>query len=99
MPAWLDAMGRGFAGLLGIAADLSAPDTRARRWTATHLDLLRVAGVAVALVVLLFTTGSLVAALAVVAALVVYELALGAYATAAAREPGDGADGHARPSA
>ena len=98
-PAWLDAMGRGFAGLLGIAADLSTPDTPAKRWTATHLDLLRVAGIAVALVVLLFTTGSLVAALAVVAALVVYELALSAYATAAAREPGDGADGHARPSA
>ena len=98
-PAWLDAMSRGFAGLLGIAADLSAPDTRAKRWTATHLDLLRVAGIAVALVVLLFTTGSLVAALAVVAALVVYELALGAYATAVAREPGDGADGPSRPPA
>ena len=98
-PAWLDAMNRGFAGLPGIAAGLSVPDSRARRWTVAHLDLLRVAGIVVALVVLLFTTGSLVAALAVVVALVVYELAISACATAAAREPDDGTDDPSMPSA
>jgi hypothetical protein len=93
-PAWLDAMGRGFAKLFGVASDLSTPDTRSGRWMAAHLDLLRVAGVAVAVVVMLFATGSLSAVLVIVVALAVYELALGAYALGVPREPPDGgADG------
>ncbi len=85
-PEWLDAMGRGFAKLFGVASDLSTPDTGAGRWMATHLDLLRVAGVAVAIVVLLFMTGSLTAVIIVVLALAVYELALGAYALGVPKE-------------
>ncbi len=92
-PGWLDAMGRGFAGFLGVAAHLSTPKTRAGRWMAAHLDLLRVAGIAVALVVLLFATGSPIAVLAVVAALVFYELALSAYSGNAPHKPGDVRDG------
>ena len=79
-PEWLEAMGRGFAKLFGVASDLSTPDTAAGRWMAEHLDLLRIAGVAVAIVVLLFVTGSLSAVVVVLIALAVYELALSAYA-------------------
>ena len=93
-PEWLDAMGRGFAKLFGVASDLSTPDTSAGRWMAEHLDLLRIAGVAVAVVVLLFVTGSLTAVIAVIVALAVYELALAAYAIGVPREldepPADG---------
>ena len=85
-PEWLDTMGRGFAKLFGVASDLSTPDTAAGRWMAAHLDLLRVAGVAVAVIVLLFVTGSLTAVIVVVLALAVYELALGAYALGVPRE-------------
>ena len=85
-PEWLDAMGRGFAKLFGVASDLSTPDTGAGRWMAEHLDLLRVAGVAVAVVVLLFVTGSLTAVIAVILALAVYELALAAYALGVPRK-------------
>ena len=90
-PEWLDAMGRGFAKLFGVASDLSTPDTGAGRWMAAHLDLLRVAGVAVAVIVLLFVTGSLTAVVVVVLALIVYELALGAYALGVPRELDGGA--------
>ena len=96
-PEWLQAMGGGFARLFGVASDLSTPDTRAGRWMAEHLDLLRVAGVAVAVVVLLFVTGSVAGVIAVVLALVVYELALTTYGAGIPREldePGDAeADG------
>ncbi len=95
-PAWLDAMGRGFAGLFGVASDLSTPDTRAGRWIAEHLDVLRVAGIAVAVVVLLFVTGSVAGVLVVVLALVVYELALTTYGVGIPRaleEPEDGTTG------
>ena len=85
-PEWLDAMGRGFAKLFGVASDLSTPDTAAGRWMAEHLDLLRIAGVAVAIVVLLFVTGSLTAVVVVLIALAVYELALTAYAVGVPRE-------------
>ena len=85
-PEWLDAMGRGFAKLFGVASDLSTPDTAAGRWMAEHLDLLRIAGVAVAIVVLLFVTGSLTAVVVVFIALAVYELALSAYAVGVPRE-------------
>ena len=85
-PEWLDAMGRGFAKLFGVASDLSTPDTAAGRWMAEHLDLLRIAGVAVAIVALLFATGSLTAVVAVLIALAVYELALSAYAVGVPRE-------------
>jgi hypothetical protein len=84
-PEWLDAMGRGFAKLFGVASDLSTPDTAAGRWMAEHLDLLRVAGVAVAVVVLLFVTGSLTAVVVVLIALAIYELALSAYAVGVPR--------------
>lgn len=79
-PEWLDAMGRGFAKLFGVASDLSTPDTSAGRWMAEHLDLLRIAGVVVTLVVLVFVTGSLTTVIIVILALAVYELALAAYA-------------------
>ena len=85
-PEWLEAMGRGFAKLFGVASDLSTPDTAAGRWMAEHLDLLRIAGVAVAIVVLLFVTGSLTAVVVVLIALAVYELALSAYAVGVPRE-------------
>ncbi len=97
-PQWLDAMGRGFAKLFGVASDLSTPDTGAGRWMAEHLDLLRVAGVAVAIVVLLFATGSLTAVLVVALALAIYELALGAYAIGVPRELDESeADDHEAP--
>lgn len=95
-PAWLDAMGRGFAGLFGVASDLSTPDTRAGRWIAEHLDVLRVAGVAAAVVVLLFVIGSVAGVLVVVLALVVYELALTTYGVGVPRaldEPDDATTG------
>ncbi len=100
-PGWLDAMGRGFAKLFGVASDLSTPDTSAGRWMAAHLDLLRIAGVAVALVVLLFVTGSLTTVIIVILALAMYELALAAYAIGVPKElhepPADGPDGPKTP--
>ena len=85
-PEWLEAMGRGFTKLFGVASDLSTPDTSAGRWMAEHLDLLRIAGVAAALVVLLFVTGSLTTVIVVILALAVYELALAAYAIGVPKE-------------
>ena len=85
-PSWLAAIGRGVAELFGVASDLSTPDTRAGRWMADHLDLLRIAGVAVAVVVLLFVTSSLTAVIVVIVALAVYELALSAYGIGVPRE-------------
>ena len=85
-PQWLDAMGRGFVKLFGVASDLSTPDTAAGRWMADHLDLLRTAGIAVAIVVLLFVTGSLTAVVVVLMVLAIYELALSAYAIGVPRE-------------
>ncbi|MGE5228287.1 MAG: hypothetical protein ACM3MJ_01035 [Deltaproteobacteria bacterium] len=92
-PAWLEAIGRSVAELFGVASDLSTPDTRAGRWMAAHLDLLRILGVAVAVVVLLVVTGSPTAVIVVVLALVVYELALGAYASGVPRELEEDATG------
>ena len=63
---------------------------------AEHLDLLRVAGVAVAVVVLLFVTGSVAGVIAVVLALVVYELALTTYGAGIPRELDEPADGKRR---
>jgi hypothetical protein len=94
-PEWLQAMGRGFAHLFGVASDLSTPDTRAGRWMAGHLDLLRVDGVAVAVVVLLFVTGSVAGVIAVVLALIVYELALTTYGVGIPRELDEPNDGEA----
>jgi hypothetical protein len=94
-PEWLRAMGDGFAHLFGVASDLSTPDTRAGRWMAEHLDVLRVGGVAVAVVVLLFVTGSVAGVIAVVLALVVYELALTAYGAGIPRELDEPAAGEA----
>ncbi len=92
-PTWLEAIGRAVAELFGVASDLSTPDTRTGRWMAAHLDLLRILGVAVAVVVLLFVTGSLTAVIVVVLALVVYELALSAYASGVPRELEEDATG------
>jgi len=95
-PRWADAFGRGAGKLFGMAADLTAPETAAARWMAGHLDLLRVLGVAVAVVILMFTARSLTAVLVVVLVLVVYELALMVYATGMPREaegPGDASAG------
>ena len=78
-PAWLAAIGQGVARLFGVASGLSAPDTRAGRWFGAHLDLLRVAGVAVAVVALPFLGGSIAGVVAVVVALVVFELVLTVY--------------------
>jgi hypothetical protein len=96
-PQWLDAMGRGFSALFGVASDLSTPDTGAGRWMAAHLDLLRVAGVVVAVVALLFVTGSLTAVIVVALALAIYELALGAYALGVPRELDESPAGDAEP--
>jgi hypothetical protein len=85
-PGWLRAMGRAFADLFGVASDLPTPDTRAGRWIHGHLDVLRTGGVVVAVVVLLFATGSLAAVVAVVIALVVYELALTTFEAGFPRE-------------
>jgi phage-related minor tail protein len=54
---------------------------------AAHIDLLRVAGVAAAVVALLFATGSLTAVLVIVLALAVYELALSAYVAGTPPQP------------
>ncbi len=98
-PSWLQAIGRGVAELFGVASDLSTPDTRAGRWMAVHLDLLRIAGVAVAVVVLLFVTGSLTAVILVIVALAVYELALSAYGIGVPRELDDDHAGEPPPAA
>jgi predicted membrane channel-forming protein YqfA (hemolysin III family) len=95
-PRWADAVGRGAGKLFGMASDLAAPETASARWVAGHLDLLRVLGVAVAVVTLMFTARSLTAVLVVVLVLVVYELALMVYATGMPREvegPRDGSAG------
>jgi hypothetical protein len=89
-PAWLAAIGGGVAELFGVASDLTTPDTRSGRWLAGHLDLLRLGGVAVAIVALLFATASPTAVLVIVLALIVYELALTTYALGVPREPEDG---------
>ena len=90
-PQWLDAIGRGAGKLFGMASDLTAPQTAAARWVAAHLDVLRVLGVAAAVVVLLFAAGSLTAVLVTVLVLAVYELALMVFATGLPREtPGSG---------
>jgi len=77
-PAWVEAMGRGFSKLFGVASDLTAPETGAGRWAASHMDVLRVAGVAIAVIVLMFMAGSLSAVIVIVLVLIVYELALAA---------------------
>ncbi len=94
-PEWLQAMGGGFARLFGVASDLSTPDTRAGRWMAEHLDLLRVAGVAVAVVLLLLVTGSVAGVTAIVLALIIYELALTTYRAGIPRELDRPAEGEA----
>lgn len=85
-PQWMDAAGRGVARLFGVSASLAAPGTRASAWVAAHLDLLRLAGVAVAVVVVPFVADSLSVVFVVVLALVAYELALAAYAVSLPRE-------------
>jgi len=70
----------GFATLFGVASDLTTPQTGFGRWAADHADLLRVGGIAVALVVLLFAAHSLTALLVVVLVAAAYELALAAFA-------------------
>ncbi len=87
-PSWVRAMGRGFAKLFGVASDLSSPETGAGLWLASHLDALRLGGVAAAVLALFFVAGSLAAILAVVLALVIYELVLTAFA-AGLPAPGD----------
>lgn len=79
-PDWVRAMGRWVAKLFGVASDLCSPETGAGRWLASHLDALRLGGVAAAVLALLFVAGSLTAILDVVLALVIYELALTAFA-------------------
>ena len=90
-PAWVEAMGRGFAKLFGVASDLTAPETSVGRWAAAHMDVLRVGGIAVAVVVLMFAVGSLSAVLVIVLALIVYELALAAFVVGTPRPRDDGA--------
>jgi hypothetical protein len=88
-PTWLAAIGGWVADLFGVASDLTTPDTRAGRWMARHLDPLRLGGVAVAVVALLFATASTTAVLVILLALAVYELALAAYAAGVPRELGE----------
>jgi hypothetical protein len=78
-PTWVQAMGRGFSKLFGVASDLTAPETGAGRWAAAHIDVLRVAGVVSAVIVLMFAAGSLSAVIVIVLVLVAYELALAAF--------------------
>jgi len=89
-PAWVEAMGRGFSKLFGVASDLTAPETGAGRWAAAHMDVLRVVGVAIAVIVLMFMAGSLSAVIVIVLALIVYELTLAAFFAGIPRS-GDGA--------
>lgn len=89
-PNWVEAMGRGFSKLFGVASDLTAPETGAGRWAAAHMDVLRVAGVAIAVIVLMFMAGSLSAVIVIVLVLIVYELALAAFFAGIPRS-GDGA--------
>ncbi len=89
-PTWLEAMGSGFSKLFGVASDLTAPETGAGRWAAAHIDVLRVAGVALAVIVLMFMAGSLSAVIVILLVLIVYELALAAFFAGVPR-PGDGA--------
>jgi hypothetical protein len=99
-PGRLQDVGRVVPGLFEVASDLSTPDTRSGRWVHRHLDVLRVAGVIVAVVVLLVVTGSLAGATVVLVALVAYELALTAYAAGMPRafegEPDAVPDGRTR---
>ena len=78
-PTWVQAMGRGFSKLFGVASDLTAPETGAGRWAAAHMDVLQVAGVAVAVILLLFMAASLSAVIVIVLVLIVYELALAGF--------------------
>jgi len=89
-PTWVAAMGRGFSKLFGVASDLTAPETSAGRWAAAHMDVLRVAGVALAVIVLMFMAGSLSAVIVILLVLIVYELALAAFFAGIPRS-GDGA--------
>ena len=92
-PTWVDAMGRGFSKLFGVASDLTAPETSAGRWAAAHMDVLRVAGVAIAVVVLMFMAGSLSAVLVILLVLIVYELALAAFVAGIPRSGGGTGEG------
>ena len=96
-PSWLEAIGRGVAKLFGVASDLTTPDTGAGRWMAAHIDLLRIAGVVVAVVALLLVTASLTAVIVILLALAAYELALSAFAVGAPRELDEGAGGEPPP--
>jgi hypothetical protein len=78
-PAWLATLGRWVDELFGSSSDLPAPVNRRSRWVERHLVTLRVAGVAVAVVVLLVAPKTWSWLLLVVLALVAYELLLTAF--------------------
>jgi hypothetical protein len=79
-PAWPVAMSRNFAMLFGVASDLSTPETRVGRWIGAHLGALGIAGAVVAVATLPFASGSAPGVVALVLALVVFELVLAVYA-------------------
>jgi len=89
-PNWVEAMSRGLSKLFGVASDLTAPQKGAGRWAAAHMDVLRLAGVAIAVIALMFMAGSLSAVIVIVLVLIVYELALAAFFAGIPRS-GDGA--------
>jgi hypothetical protein len=88
-PTWVEAMGRGFSRLFGVASDLTAPDTAAGRWAVAHSDALRVAGVAMAVVALMVAAGSFSAIVVIVLVLIVYELALAVFVAGVPRTEDD----------
>ncbi len=75
-PGWFDAVGRWVARLFRVSADLSVPPSATSRWLAAHLDLLRIGGVGVAVVVMLIAPKTWWWLIGVVLVLIAYELLL-----------------------
>ena len=75
-PKWLDSAGRSVARLFRVSSDPSAPPTRTALWLAKYLDILKIAGVGVAVVVMLVIPKTWWWMLIVILALVAYELLL-----------------------
>ena len=75
-PRWLAAAGGAVARLIHIAADPSRAHSRPTRWLAAHLDLLRAAGVGVAVVVMLIAPKTWGWMIGVIVVLALYEVLL-----------------------
>ena len=75
-PKWLDSAGRSVARLFRVSSDPSAPPTSTALWLAKYLDIMKIAGVGVAVVVMLVIPKTWWWLLIVILALVAYELLL-----------------------